>query len=483
MLRDFSNYIGKEQLFPKGSKLLLAVSGGCDSVVLLDLISKMAEGWEMEFAIVHCNFRLRGELSDRDELFVRELGKKYNCELFCCGFDTSEYAQENGISIEMAARDLRYGFFAKIISENDFDYCAIGHHRDDNAETFFINVLRGTGLKGLRGILPKTDKYVRPLLFASRKEIEEYATKHNLSYVDDHTNFEDIYLRNKLRLNIIPALNGLNQGFSAHLNSAMDLLRGVEGLMNDWCEDVLERVGMYKNDGAKLAGYTGKHKDSDINRSEGFECISLEKLLKEKNFEVFLNIYLRERRFNSAQIEDIINNIKVGESGKIFESRNKEFILYREQGSLRLVGNLDNKEHDLSSGKYGLDGGKYGLNCGNIIVSGCGNIDGSPSLNTTVDFINTEDDIPKNRFVGCFDKEKIKDQLYWRKWETGDFFYPLGLKGKVKLSDFFKNEKIPLSERENIWLLCHNDDIIWVYPYRINDKYKAVVGKECLLIK
>ncbi|MEG1717139.1 MAG: tRNA lysidine(34) synthetase TilS [Bacteroidales bacterium] len=437
MLREFIRYINKEQLFADGDSLLLAVSGGVDSVVLTDLMCRLADSRQFSIALAHCNFHLRGQDSNRDEKFVLELASHYGLPLYKTSFDTITYAQDHGISIEMAARDLRYDFFSNILREHHFRACVLAHHADDNAETFFINLLRGTGLKGIRGMLPQKDQYIRPLLFARRADIESYAERHKLVHVEDLTNAEDIYLRNKIRHRLIPMLEDLNGNFITHLERTMSVLRYTETVTNAW--------------------FLAMEKEWVKIESEKEEFISANswKNSGELKF-LFWEMYLRKNGFSVGQIKQIVENIETGISGKFFENTEKNCRVYREQNGVRLLFN-DKKARQEQEGCATIKN--------QISLQG-------PCVEEESRILYHSQDIPRAANIACLDYEKLQFPLSWRHWQQGDYFYPLGLKGKQKLSDFFSNAKVPETQKKGIWLLCSGADIVWIMGYRIDDRYK-----------
>ncbi|RLD60716.1 MAG: tRNA lysidine(34) synthetase TilS, partial [Bacteroidetes bacterium] len=292
MLNKFTEYIENEKLFNKTDKILLTVSGGVDSVVMLDLFIKS----RLSFGIAHCNFNLRGKESDLDEKFVKQLAKKNNIEIHTVSFKTEEYAKSNGISIEMAARDLRYEWFEKIRQNFDYSYIATAHHKNDVIETFILNISRGTGIKGLCGIQPKVNKIIRPVLFALRKEIEEYCTTNNLQYREDASNATLKYKRNIIRHKILPELKNLNPNINNTIIDDIAIFNDVEKIYRSSIEEKKLKILTKEND--KI-------------------LINIKELKKLNPLKTYLYEFLKPYNFQSQNITDIIKSLD-SISGKQF---------------------------------------------------------------------------------------------------------------------------------------------------------------------
>ncbi len=436
MWRRFNGFVEKERLFAGCGKLLLAVSGGVDSVVLLHLMVRyVKESASLTLGIVHCNFHLRGNESDRDEAFVRRLASSYGIPLFVSSFDTGSHALRHGISIEMAARELRYGYFSELMRAEGFDACLLAHHADDNTETFFINLFRGSGVKGLRGMLPCSGRetvYLRPLLFARRAEIVAYAEQEGLEHVEDSTNAEPIYLRNKIRHSVLPVLEECSPGFSDKLNQSMHTLRAVDALVEDWYAAALKRTVRVEN----------------IDEEKGIwqEFLPVKAVARLQPHKVlFWELYLRERGFSRQQIGQIVENEEKGISGKTFFNTGGTGFLLREPEGWRWMARK---------------------------ISGAGMADREPACGQECQMISCRQDISPDSDTVYLDYEKLQFPLYWRHWRPGDRFRPLGMKGFRKLSDFFGDLRIGRREKDRIWLLCSGQDIVWVAGYRMDDRYK-----------
>lgn len=433
MYGRFVEYVEREQLFAGCRRLLLAVSGGVDSVVMLHLLCRyMKEHGGLEAAVAHCNFHLRGEESLRDENFVRRLAEENGLPLFSVSFQTTGYAREHKVSIEMAARELRYAYFSDLMRSQAMDACLLAHHADDNAETFFINLFRGSGLKGLRGMLPKSEaadaRYIRPLLFARRLGILQYARAHQLDFVEDSTNAQTLYLRNRVRHSVLPAIEYCSPGFTDKLVQSMQSLRAVDALVDDWFAELCVQVVEPKENGdefipAEKAGSMAPHQD------------------------LFWELYLRQRAFNREQIAQILDNLKTGIAGKKFHNSDGSGFLLREPEGWRWTMQQD----------------------------GCSAE--KPLLREEKLVLKSKEDIDPDASVAYLSFDKLRFPLTWRHWQAGDRFRPLGMKGFRKLSDFFGDLHLGVREKENVWLLCSGKDIVWVAGYRVDDRYKVDFSK------
>ena len=419
MLTKFQNNI--EQNFPqlKDKKLLLAVSGGIDSMVLLDLFYKL----RFDICIVHCNFQLRGKESDADEMLVRETCQDSYIPYFIESFDTLEFAKENKLSIQLAARKLRYDWFQEIISLG-FDYVLTAHHLDDNVETFLINFTRGTGLEGLTGIPAQNGNIIRPLLPFSREEIENYALENKIQWREDSSNASDKYFRNKLRHNIVPTLKELNTGFLDSFQNTLHHLHQAESLVNDASKLVYEKVVEEKK-----------------NQLE----IHLKSLLEFQNYKAYLYQWLKEYGFSAWN--DIYDLVEAQSGKQVFS---ESHVLLKDREKLILSERKEINKSEVF-----------------IIES----IESKVNIPLKLRFckaVNIFETVSNCIFV---DESKIKFPLTIRKWQEGDYFYPSGMNGKKKLSKYFKDEKYSLLDKENQWLLCSEDQIVWVIGKRADNRF------------
>ncbi|WP_324069517.1 MAG: tRNA lysidine(34) synthetase TilS [Flavobacterium sp.] len=422
MLTKFQHHIEQNFAQLKDKKLLLAVSGGVDSMVLLDLFYKL----KFDICIAHCNFQLRGKESDADELLVREMCQDGYIPYFINSFDTLEFAKENKLSIQLAARKLRYDWFQELLSENKLDYLVTAHHLDDNVETFLINFTRGTGLEGITGIPVQNENIIRPLLPFSRDEIENYAIDNKIQWREDSSNASDKYFRNKLRHNIVPTLKELNTGFLDSFQNTLHHLQQAESLVNDASKLVFEKV--VKEKGNQLE-------------------IHLNSLLEFQNYKAYLYQWLKA--FGFSAWNDIYDLVEAQSGKQVFSETH---VLLKDREKLLLSErNLINKSEVF------------------IIES----IESKVNIPLKLIFSRFSGDKHVNANCIFVDKDKINFPLTIRKWQEGDYFYPAGMNGKKKLSKYFKDEKYSLLDKENQWLLCSEDQIIWVIGKRADQRFIA----------
>ena len=430
MLDQFKAYINRCKLIAEGDRLVLALSGGIDSMVLANLLLKM----KVDFAVAHCNFHLRGKESDGDEQFVREFAEKNGIQCFINHFDTERYAAEQGISIEMAARDLRYAWFEELRQQLGYDKIAVAHHADDQSETFFINLLRGAGLRGLKGMQPKNGVIIRPLLWASQEQIRQYAIENGIKWREDHTNAETVYLRNRIRNQLLPVFDELQldarQGLYKsleHLSAENELYRE---LLKEKLNQIIERHGEIQNI---------PHSAFSIPHS-AFQLL----------FE-----WLRQYNFNTDQCHFIFEAMETGIGNKYF-SPTYQLVIGRNELQLSEIKIVEDKEIQIE------------LEEEEII---------SPIHLCFSKFENTSDfTIDKSSEVAQLDFDKIQFPLALRHWRHGDRFHPLGMKGSKLLSDFFVDQKFTEAQKRNVFLLVSADNqILWVVGLRIDDRFKVTM--------
>lgn len=433
MLDKFKENIEKNLPFIKGKKLLLACSGGVDSIVLVRLMSAL----DYNIALAHCNFSLRGKESDMDADFVKNLAKQLSVPVFVETFDTHKYARNLGISTQMAARDLRYAWFEEILENFKFDYILTAHHLDDALETFFINLSRGSGLKGLSGIPKVNRKTIRPMLEISRVEVESYAKENSLNWREDKTNLETDYLRNKLRIDILPKFKQLNPSVLNNYLKSQQILHESYLLLEDYIAIVYKSVVL-------------KHKDSYI--------IDINKLKQFPNHRAL--VYELFKDFGFTEWDNVYNLLSAQTGKQVFS------------GSHILLKNRENLILTKKIAK--LDQNEY------FIEETSRHITFPISLKFEIgEYIDKED-----RNVIQVNLNKVIYPLKLRKWRAGDSFRPFGMKGRKKLSKYFKDEKVARTVKEKTWLLLSEEKIVWVIGFRMDEDFRvANESKEVLRIK
>lgn len=415
-------YIEKYQLLTENRPVLVGVSGGADSIALLTILVEL--GYSCIAA--HCNFHLRGEESLRDERFTKEYVEKLQIPFVKIDFETEQYAAENHLSIEMAARELRYRWFEEQRVHRGAQAIAVAHHRDDNVETLLMNLIRGTGIRGLSGIQPKNGFVVRPMLAVSREEIQNWFAKRNLSYVTDSTNLSDAYTRNFIRLRILPLLEEVNPSVKKAIARTSEHLAATEVIYLQVIEEARKEVF-----------------DSE-NR------LSIAALMKYPAPNAVLYELLKVYGFSRSVVEDIYSSL-TKESGKVFFS--SSFRLIKDRDYL-LFSPLVKEEIQ----EYILNGDEKEW-IGPIELS-------FESVVITTDF-----QIRKEKNIAYFDADKLTFPLTLRKWQEGDWFIPFGMKGRKKLSDYFSDRKFSRLEKEQTWLLCSGDTIIWIVGERSDNRF------------
>jgi tRNA(Ile)-lysidine synthase len=423
MLQKFQNHINQKFPFLNGKKLLLATSGGLDSMVMVDLFHKLP----FDIAIAHCNFQLRGMESFEDQNFVQNYAETNNIELFITQFDTEAFAEDYKLSTQVAARELRYSWFYELLDTKKYDYILTAHHADDNLETFLINFVRGTGLDGLTGIPEQNDKVIRPILIFSRQELEQYARENNIQWREDSSNASDKYLRNKIRHNLVPILKELNPDFLSSFQKTQTYLQESQTMAEDASIMVYQQVA--------------KENGEDIH----FDLNQLKKL---PNYKSYLYQWLNEYGFSAW--DDIFDLVDSQSGKQVFSNK------------FRLLKNRDflilspiNLEVDIE--EYFIYKNQKEVNIP-LNLSFCKVADISLVPNTTI-------------FV---DEDKLWFPLDLRRWKKGDSFQPLGMEGKSKkVSKFFKDQKLSLIEKEKIWILCSDNQIVWIVGLRQDERFKV----------
>lgn len=440
MLNSFNTYIKKENLFSKSDSILLTVSGGIDSIVLCELFQKAG----LKFSIAHCNFQLRGEESDGDEIFVETLAEKLKVQFHSVTFDTSSFAKKNKLSIQVAARQLRYEWFEEIREQFDYSFIATAHHQDDSIETFFINLIRGTGIAGLHGILPKQGKVIRPLLFTNKEQIELFAKKNKLKHREDSSNASEKYVRNKIRHQLIPLLKELNPNIQQTIANDIKHLSDTEKIYKKVISEKRSKI---------------------VTEEENSIRFSIKDLKKLNPLEPYLFEYLYPLGFNSVTINEIISCLEA-QPGKQFFSTTHRLIKDRDflivdtsiKTKARLPdGQVSTQKKDAN---HFIKKNQKKIKIENFEV-----------LSNSANAKNYKLKVSDN--CANLDFDKLQFPLEIRKWEKGDVFYPLGMKGKKKLSDFFIDKKLSIIQKEKIWLLTSKDKIVWIIGLRMDDRFKV----------
>lgn len=441
MLEKFQKHINQNLSFLNENKLLIAISGGVDSVVLTHLCQKL----ELDFALAHCNFNLRGKESDADEAFVLNLSKDLNKECFIECFETETYAKQHKLSTQMAARELRYKWFKELAEQLDFDYILTAHHADDNLETFLINLSRGTGLDGLIAIPEINEAIVRPLLPFSREDIEEYAKSENLKWREDASNASNKYLRNKLRMEVITKLKEINPQLLQNFNKTIEHLQDSKDIIDDRIDTISNQV------------------IQDIsNNAMSFSIVEINKL---SNPQAYLYELLKD--YNFTAWNDIYNLLNV-QSGKYVVSATHRLI--KDRGCL-LLSKLNSNVASSAVERCFIE--ENVLKSTKQIQTPFGILLFDEADALFGKRVNVTSTSKLQRSCIFVDKNKLQFPLTVRQWQEGDYFYPFGMQGKKKLSKYFKDEKLSLLDKENVWVLCSGDDIVWIINRRADDRFKV----------
>ena len=491
MLKEFKSFVEKHNLIERDDRVLLALSGGVDSMVLakllllsqqttdngqqtssttqqlgnsatqqLNLVTEPVEvptaksqqpTANSKLAFAHCNFHLRGEDSNRDEKFVTDFAKENNIPIFIKHFDTEKYAKENSLSIEMAARELRYAWFKELKEIHNFDKVALAHHGDDQIETFFINFLRGSGIKGLKGMKAQNDFYIRPLLWSNRNEIEAFAKENGIQWVEDYTNQETVYLRNKIRHNIIPIFDEMKNNARQSLNFSIDCLSSENDLYRNMLEEKFASI---------------EHVDGEC------RSVDVKYFLENENGRQFLFEWVRRFGFNFEQSESMFEAMKNGKSGSMWQSvgtrliasvqKDKIEIFEEREGEEEFIVEKTPRHRDAETPSVEFPATLRLCDFATLRLN---------SYNKDEGFQLIKD--PK--VAAQFDMDKIAFPLKLRHWKKGDRFKPLGMKGSKLLSDFFNDLGFSEYQKRNVWIMeDSNGLILWVVGYRINDKVKIL---------
>jgi len=449
LAEDFQKNIEQQHLFPQNSLLLLAVSGGVDSVVLCELCYRS----NYNFVIAHCNFQLRGEESYRDENFVRTLGDRYQKPVLVNAFDTRHYAHQHKVSVQVAARELRYNWFYDLLlkekhDENKIDangastlpanpgFLLTAHHADDNIETVLMNFFKGTGIAGLRGILAKQGKLIRPLLPFRKEQLLAFAREQQLGWVEDSSNLTEKYSRNYFRQQLLPLVQKLYPQAESNMLDNIERFKDAELLYR-------QAIAIHKK---KLL----EHKGNEIH-------IPVLKLQQAEPLRTVVYEIVKEYGFTSQQLGDIISLLHAG-SGKYVQSASHRVIRNRNWLVIAPIANE-------ASQFVLVEEGERDVKCNNFQLRF-----------SRVDAVDMPAGIPADRNIAFLDHRNIRYPLIVRKWKAGDYFYPLGMKKKKKLARFFIDQKLSKTEKENIWVLESDKKILWVIGHRIDERFKIKEG-------
>ena len=429
MLKLLEYYNLQHLLYKPTDRILVAVSGGIDSVVLCYLLKQLGAN----FAIAHCNFQLRAEESDLDAVFVKGLAKELNVSHFTTKFDTQKLADEESTSIQIMARELRYDWLEDIRQAMNFDTIATAHHTNDSIETALYNLAKGSGIRGVRGILPKHDFIIHPLLFADKDMILEYANKHDIAYREDASNATDKYMRNKIRHQIIPVLKEINPSLEKTSRQTFNHLRDVETIYLWAINGIRQQI---------------------MSRNEQVTTVDFKTLEYYPAKETILYELLRPFGFNSSQVMQLLNG---GKSGSQFISSSHRLIIDHQQYVIEPLkdNQVDGQTEyliDYNQEEIHLPKGKLQLT----------HLDQRP------------DQFPTATNIVCMDLTKLIFPLKLRRWKNGDQFQPFGMNGQhKKVQDYFSDKKLSILEKERIWLLESNGVICWIVDHRLDERFKV----------
>lgn len=422
----FLLFIKEHQLVDSDEIVLLAVSGGVDSVVMCHLFYDA----NIKFEIAHCNFCLRGVDSDADEALVASLAQKYDVNFHTKRFDTLAYTHDHHLSIQMAARDLRYAWFEELCQTYKLSKLATAHHVNDSLETLLFNLTKGTGITGLHGILPKQGRLIRPLLFANKEELQEYAKGYGLVWREDKSNTKDDYARNLIRNKVLPLLKLINPGLETTTISTIDRIQQVEALFNEQLTQLKDQL-FYERD--------------------QISYIAIDKIEGKSWAPVVVWEMLKPFGFNFLQIKGLLGTTL--QSGKTIYSNTHQLYVDRKEWMLvprqdTVVPNTHITDADTSSV---------------VLVSGELKIKVVPKMNY---------ELVNDKYIAALDLEKLQFPLLIRPWQLGDYFYPLGMQKKKKLSDFLIDLKVPVLLKQQVCVLVSGNEVVWVIGYRIDDRFK-----------
>lgn len=435
---NFRRYIEHYGLVSRDERILLTVSGGVDSMVMLALF--IESGYQV--GVAHCNFQLRGAESDEDEVLVANQAARYGVPCYNRRFDTEGEMERTGESMEMAARRLRYAWFEELCQSEGYDRIAVAHHADDSIETFFINLLRGTGLRGLTGIHYQNGRVVRPLMFAARKEILEFAVQHHIPFREDSTNRSTKHLRNKIRLGLVPRIREINAKFT-------DLMRRNIGRLMDAQRFIDAAIEMVRRE--------------VVRREQGIDTICVERISPSlpRNFVIY-ELLNSAYGFKGDVIDALCHALEQGNSGRRFYAR--EHVAYIDRGNILITHIAADDSCEVRVEERALR--SY---CGNSVL-----------YYERVD-VGTIKDFGVPPHIAQLDADKLTYPLTLRRWREGDWFIPFGMTGKRKVSDFLIDNKVSMAEKERQFVLLSGEDIVWVVGRRIDDRYRLTRDTDTVL--
>ena len=438
MLEEFRKYIEENNLLNLSDRILLAVSGGIDSMVMAHLFLAI----DGNIGIAHCNFNLRGPESDEDEAFVRHFASSHNIQFFSENFDTIGFASEKGISIQMAARELRYRWFEEIRLKNNFSCISVAHNLNDNVETFLLNLTRGSGIAGLTGMKPKHKNLIRPILFASRNSIVEYSNLNSVDYREDKSNAEIKYTRNKIRHVIIPHFKEINPSFETTIIETAERLNEINEIISGHISGIRDKVTTISNNSISFK----------INTLQGLS----------PKFTLLYELF-RPYGIGKGQLEDLVNLINGKTGGQLITpgyrliKNRKELVVLKKETDTETYFEILRVEDFIKFPGY---------------------------ISAEIKKINNGFRIPGLSNIACLDSEKITFPMIIRKWKHGDSFYPLGMNQKKKLSNYFVDNKYSVFEKDHCWILESAGKIVWIINDRIDNGYRITPGtKKALIIK
>lgn len=425
MLKKVESYILHNSLLAGGANVIVGTSGGADSVALLHILYRLG----YKCIVAHCNFHLRNEESNRDEQFVRELATKLGLAFFKIDFDTTLFAQTNKVSIEMAARELRYNWFEELRKEHDAKAIAVAHHADDNVETLLMNLTRGTGLRGMTAIPIRNGFVIRPLLCCFRREIINYLKSNDLSYVTDSTNFENEYVRNRFRNEIIPAIESINPAFRQTMTETIGRFEEIEEIYADYINFIKNQLISVKGDNTII--------QTEILKTKKFAKTVLYEILSPYNFHI-------------DTISNILNSLE-RVSGALFYSQTHQLLHDRNQLILSEIKPAISTIYSIQTTDTEI----------------------FEPIHLKVNRRKFDGKINKSSNYATFDASKITYPLTLRHWQQADSFVPFGMKTHKKVSDFFIDNKMNRFEKENTWLLLSDNQIAWVVGQRTDNRYSV----------